>query len=291
MNLFLEAVGFGTVTAAILALGAVGLTLQFGVTNYANFAFGDYMTLGVYLVWVLSAVLHLALWLAVVIGVLAVALIAVLISEFVLWPFVRRGSTPLIMLIITFGVALIVNNSILAIWGADSQSLPLNATNGAIHLGPFIFTSAQLLIVVLSVVVMFAVHLVLTRTRLGKAMRAVADNSDLARVTGIPPSPITRFTWGLTGALATLSGVALAASTGSFTPSLGEGFLFVLFAVVILGGVGKPYGAMLAAVIVGLVTEVSALVVPQYKLDVAFVVLILVLLLRPEGLIRSPGRA
>lgn len=287
MTLFGWAIGFGLVTASILALGAVGLTLQFGVTNFANFAYGDMMTLAIYLTWVLSG--HLPFWLAVTIAALAMALIAVLLSESVLGPFVRQGAPPLILLIVTFGLSLIINNVVLAIWGASSRQLPVVPGN-PINLGPFLLTPSQLVTMLFGVAAMLGIHFILTYTRLGKAMRAVSDNPDLAKVSGIPPASVTRFAWALTGVLSALSGVALAVSTAGFSPALGESFLFVLFAAVILGGVGKPYGAMLGALIIGVITEVSALFIPQYKLDVAFVVLIAALLLRPEGLLRSPGK-
>ncbi len=290
MSFFIQAIGFGLVTAAVLALAGVGLTLQFGVTNYANFAYGDMMTLGVYLTWVFFAIAHLTFVLALLLALVCMAAICVATAEVIMRPFVLRGSPPLILLIVTFGVSLILNSIILAIWGAGSEAFQLPGTQ-PLDLGPFLLTPLQLLIIGTSVAAMFVVHLLLTRTSMGKRMRAVSDNRELARVSGISPTPVIRATWALTGVLATLGGVALAVDASQFSPGLGEGFLFAIFAVVILGGVGKPYGAMLGALVVGVVTEVIGLWIPQYKLDVAFVVLIVVLLFRPEGLIRSAGKA
>lgn len=134
---------------------------------------------------------------------------------------------------------------------------------------------------------MIAVHLLLTRTRLGKAMRAMSDNPSLAAVSGINTRAITAVTWFLTGTLAGLAGTVLGLNISSITPSTGETFLFVIFAAVILGGIGKPYGAMLGALIIGLATEISAVVInAAYKLDVAFV-----LLIRPQGLLAVKGKA
>lgn len=288
MHIFVETLGFSIVTAGILAMGSVGLTLQFGVTNYANFAYGDLMTLGVYLCWLLSR--HIALWVAIVLAALIVGAVGLLAAEFIMGPFVRKRSSPLILLIVTFGLSLIINNVILAIWGAGTESLPL-ASESPIHFGDFLFTPSQLFIIAFSLFAMLGVHLLLSRSRLGKAMRAVSDNPDLALVCGIPHAPIVRITWLISGCLAGLGGIALAYSTSSFTPSLGETFLFVLFASVILGGVGKPYGAMLGSIIIGLASGFSGLFLPKYALDIAFLVLIVVLLFKPEGLIRSPGRS
>lgn len=289
VNEFLQAVGFGIVTAAVLALAGVGLTLQFGVTNYANFAYGDLMTLGVYVTWAFTTGLHLNFVVALIVGVVATSLVSVAVAEVVMGPFVRRRSPPVVLLMVTFGLSLILNSCILAIWGADTQAFHLPGTQ-PLHFGPILLTPLQIGIIGLSVGAMLAVHLLLTRTSIGKRMRAVSDNRDLARVSGIAPASVIRATWAFTGALAALAGVGLALEASQFSPALGEGFLFVIFAVVILGGVGRPYGAMLGALVLGIVTEVVALWIPQYKLDVAFVVLILVLLLRPQGLIAAAGK-
>ncbi|MHB8313371.1 MAG: branched-chain amino acid ABC transporter permease [Candidatus Dormibacteria bacterium] len=289
VNEFVQALGFGLVTASVLALAAVGLTLQFGVTNYANFAYGDIMTLGVYLTWALTTSAHLDFAIALVVAVIAMAAITAAVAEGVMGPFVRRSSPTVILLMVTFGLSLILNSVILAIWGANSNAFQLPGTQ-PLHFGALLLTPIQLTIIGGSLVAMLAVHLVLTRTGIGKRMRAVSDNRDLARVSGISPTPVVRATWAMTGALATLAGVSLAVEASQFSPGLGEGFLFVIFAAVILGGVGRPYGAMLGALVVGVVTEVVALWLPQYKLDVAFVVLILVLLIRPQGLIASAGK-
>lgn len=288
MHILVETLGFSIVTAAILAMGSVGLTLQFGVTNYPNFAFGDFMTVGIYICWLFAHALPL--WLAIVLGALVVGAVALLSAEFVMGPFVKKRSSPLILLIVTFGLSFIINNIILAIWGAQSKSLPM-ASESPLHLGWFLFTPSQLVVVGASVVVMLAVHLMLSRSRLGKAMRAVSDDSQLAAVSGIAEVPIVRLTWVLTGVLAGLGGIALAYNTASFDPALGETFLYVFFASVILGGVGKPYGAMLGAIVIGLASGFAALILPQYGKDAAFLVLIVVLLFRPEGIIRSAGRS
>lgn len=287
MHILVETLGFSLVTASILAMGSVGLTLQFGVTNYPNFAFGDFMTVGIYICWVLAH--GMPLWLAIVLGSLVVGIVALLSAEFVMGPFVKKKSSPLILLIVTFGLSFIINNIILAIWGAEAKSLPM-ASESPLHLGWFLFTPSQLIVIAGSVLVMVAVHLMLSRSRLGKAMRAVSDDSQLAAVSGIPYAPVVRLTWVLAGVLAGLGGIALAYSTASFDPALGETFLYVFFSAVILGGVGKPYGAMLGAIVIGLASGFASLVLPQYGKDAAFVVLILVLLFRPEGIIRSAGR-
>lgn len=155
------------------------------------------------------------------------------------------------------------------------------------NIGPFLFTPNQIVIAIVAFLAMLAIHLLLSRTRLGKAMRAMSDNHDLAQVCGIDNDRVTAFTWFVSGCLAGLAGVVLALDVTSFQPTFGNDFLFVVFAAMILGGVGSPYGAMLGALVIGLATEVSAVFVNSaFKDDIAFAVLILILLLRPQGLIR-----
>lgn len=291
MHSFLLSIGFGLVTASILALAAMGLTLQFGITNFVNFAYGDFLTLGAYLSWTLNAQAHLSIWLAMVIGALSMGVIAVVVNHFLLGPFARRFKSVFYVMIVTFGLSLILLNLIQAVWGTNYQQYRV-ASQNPLHIGPFLLTSDQLIIFGIGIGIMLAVHVLLTRTRLGKAMRAMSDNPSLAAVSGINTRAVTSFTWFLTGTLAGLAGTVLGLNIASITPSTGETFLFVIFAAVILGGIGKPYGAMLGALIIGLATEVSAVFIDAaYKLDVAFVLLVIVLLVRPQGLMTVMGKA
>jgi branched-subunit amino acid ABC-type transport system permease component len=137
-----------------------------------------------------------------------------------------------------------------------------------------------------AIMVMIALHIMLKYTRLGKAQRAVADSAELARISGVSAAKIVNLTWLIAGAVAGLGGFVLAATTGTFDSTLGFGFLLPTFAAVIIGGIGKPYGAMIGAVFIGVTMEVGALYIPpDYKQSLAFVLLILVLLIRPTGIL------
>ena len=291
MHLIVLAVGFGLVTASVLALASVGLTLQFGVTNYVNFAFGEFLTVGAYLAWIANVQLHLSIWLAALIGAVGMGVVALILNRLILQPFVDRGSPLLYLLIVTFGLSLIMSNGVLAIWGPGFQHYAVPSSQAPLNLGAFLLTPTQLVIIAVACVAMVGVHVLLTRTKLGKAMRAMSDNADLARVSGIDTGRVTAFTWFLSGGLAGLAGVVLGLNITAIQPTFGGEILFVIFAAVILGGIGSPYGAMLGALVIGIVTEVSAVWLSSYKNDIAFAVLILVLLLRPNGLIRSVGKA
>ena len=292
MQQFWLSIAFGLVTASVLAIASVGLSLQFGITNYVNFAYGDFMALGAFFSYDLNSLYaHLNIWIAMVIGSVLMGLLAVVINRFILSPFARKFDKPFYVLIVTFGLSLIILNVIYSFWGANIRSfkIPMQRVK---HIGPFLLTINQLIVMALAIGLMLGVHVLLKSTRLGKSMRAMSDNISLAMTSGIDTKRITTITWFLSGTLAGLAGTVLAISEGNLTPASGELFLFVIFAAVIVGGVGSIYGAMAGAVIIGLATEVSASFInAAYKLDVAFVILILTLLFKPSGVFARQGKA
>lgn len=291
MQQFWLAFGFGLVTASVLAIAAVGLSLQFGITNYINFAYGDFMALGAYITLEInSGFLHLNVWLALVGGSLGMGVLAVLLNRFLLGPFARRFDKTFYVLIVTFGLSLIILNVVYSIWGSNVRQYNMTIER-VLHIGPFLLTKNQLIVMAVSIILMILVHIMLRTTRLGKSMRAMSDNTTLAMTSGIDTRRITTITWFLSGTLAGLAGTVLGITEGNLTPASGELFLFVIFAAVIVGGVGSIYGAMAGAVLIGLATEISAVFInPAYKLDIAFAILILTLLFRPSGLFARPGR-
>jgi branched-subunit amino acid ABC-type transport system permease component len=283
-------VGFGLITASVIALGAVGATLQFGVTNYVNFAYGAYMTLSGYLTWIWNVHFGLNIWVSMFVSAPLIAGLAVVVNRLLLRPFTRRRLPVIYLLIVTLGLWLIIDNTVLVIFGPDARQFAVSSES-PLRIGPFIETPSQLIILGVGICALVALHLLLTRTRLGKAMRAMSDDAALAQVRGIDTERVTDATWLATGFLVGLAGAVLAVNLVSFDPFFGDNYLFLLFAAVILGGIGQPYGTMLGALIIGLATEVSAAVVSSaYKSDIAFLVLIVVLLVRPQGIIPARGR-
>ncbi|HEX2349487.1 MAG TPA: branched-chain amino acid ABC transporter permease [Ktedonobacterales bacterium] len=291
MLIYLHAVGFGLVTASILALASVALTLQFGVTNYVNFAHGELLTFGAYFAWLANSHYGWNIWIALLVGAILTGILAVIINLIVLQPFTKRQYPVLFMLVVTFGLSLILSNVLLAAFGADFQRYTV-PPDTQYNIGPFLLTGSQLVIIGIAVVTMVGLHALLNYTKLGKAMRAMSDNPTLARNCGIDTELVTNFTWLLTGFLAGLAGVVLALNISSFQPASGGDFLFVIFAAVILGGIGRPYGAMAGALVIGIVTEIAAIPLSSdYKNDAAFAILVLVLLFRPQGIFASEGKA
>ncbi len=290
MSQVVPAIGFGLITASILAIAAVGFTLQFSVTNILNLAYGDIMTASVFSAYLANQA-GVNVWLSLVIAALFGAVFSVLINRFVYFQFVRRGTKLFAMIIVTIAMSLIIQNSLLAIFRPTFFSL--NTSQGqSYHVVGMVFTTSQLAIMGVAVLAMLAGHLLMTRTRLGKAMRATATNPGLARSCGVATDRVIDLAWLVSGALCGIAGVVLVLNTATFSEVTGANFLVPIIAAAVLGGIGQPYGAMLGALTIGLVTEVSAAVIsPSYKDLVAFGILIVVLLLRPQGILSEVATA
>jgi branched-chain amino acid transport system permease protein/neutral amino acid transport system permease protein len=284
MTIFLASVGFGLVTASVLAVAAIGFTLQFGVTDVLNLAYGAVMIAGAYIAYVINQA-GLNIWVGLVVAVMACSAGSVLLNSGIYTPFQRRGATPITMVIVSLGMTLIIEFGTQAIAGGTSVSYTM-AQGPSVRAGGLALTAVQLVVIGLSVLVMIGTHVLLRYTRLGKAMRATAANKTLARNCGIRTSRVITLTWAITGALCGLAGVIFAMDAGSFDATSTDLFLILILAAVFLGGPGQAYGAMLGAVVIGLATEISAAyITPSYKYVVAFVALLLVLGIRPTGLL------
>ncbi len=306
----------GLVVGSVFTLGALGLTLIYGILKFANFAHGDAMMLAAYLAFFVltgrivgeRADIQLLPWslqdlpgatdqlgelsfgygLLLSMALAAVLTVAIFIGlDRVIYRRLRRqGSGIVIFSIASLGVALAIRSLILIFWGADPRFYT-GGFRSTIQL-PFDVRvlSDQVFIFLTAIVLVGLVYLLLFRTKLGKAMRAMADNPDLARVSGIDTEQVVRWTWAIGGALVAVAGVMLALQA-QLDPALGFILLLPLFAATILGGIGSPQGALVGGVVVGVIQEVSVtlgFLSPGYKFSVAFVILILILLIRPRGL-------
>lgn len=284
MTIFLASLGFGLVTSSVLAIAAVGFTLQFGVTDVLNLAYGAVMIAGAYIAYVLNS--HgVNIWIALVVAAAACSAGSVLLNTGVYAPFQRRGTAPITMVIVSLGMTLIIEFGVQAMAGGTSVSYTMSQ-GPSVRAGGFTLTAVQFAVIGLSLVVMGGTHVLLRYTRLGKAMRATAANRNLARNCGIRTGRVITATWAITGALCGLAGVVFAMDAGSFDATSTDLFLVLILAATFLGGPGQAYGAMLGAVIIGLATEVSAAyITPDYKYVIAFVALLVMLGVRPTGLL------
>jgi len=288
MSIYAAAFGFGLVSTSVIAIAAVGFTMQFGITNMINLAYGVIMITSAFVVYGLNQA-GVAIWIGLAAGAVFGAALSLAVNRLLYTPFQRRGTSPLGMVIVALAAALVLSNVLLAIVGPENVSYTMS-TGATVGAGGLILTSAQVAIIVIAVAAMAAIHALLKFTRIGKAMRATAANATLARACGISTRRVIDLVWVITGALCGLAGAVAAMDSGSFAVANGSEYLIVMLAAVVLGGAGQPYGAMLGAVLIGEATELSAAVLsPEYKQAVAFTILVLVMILRPQGLLSKTG--
>ena len=313
----------GLIIGSIYALGAVGVTLIFGILRFAHFPHGDMMTAGAFvalvLVWLVpgaGAALGLpAAFVLLPVAMLVTAAMAVGLDRVFYRPLRQAGAKPIVIVMASIGVMLMLQGLIRLFAGTDTRQLDEVGAKDIyrIPLGgrDLVVTEPQLLLFATTIVAVVALHLFLTRSRTGKAMRAVSDNPDLARVSGISIDHVVRTTWIISGALAAAAGTLLALDV-TLKPDLSFNLILPIFAAAIVGGIGQPYGAIAGGMLVGFTETLSvfnwaillrplkpylpdfielpsklAFVPTEYKIVVPFFILIAVLIWRPTGIFRG----
>lgn len=287
-NRILQLVVSGLVFGLLLALASVGANLIYGTTGLSNFAHGDLVTLGGLIAFTAVRTWGLPLWSAIIIATAGGMVAGWLLDAGIFAPLRRRGVGVTQQLIVTIGLALSMINLYLVLYGASPLPI-VSSISERIDLGPVSLSQQTLLSVVIAGVVLAAVALVLQRTRIGRATRAVSDNPPLAAASGIKVASIIRGVWVSSAGLASLGGVLMGLYLGSTRFNFGSVLLLLMFAAITLGGLGSPLGGLLGALVIGLVVELSTLVLPNdLRYASALVILIVVLLVRPQGIL---GRA
>ena len=298
----------GILSGSIIALGAIGVTFSLSILRFANFSHGDLLSVGAY--GALGALLLGAagsaatraaaplgpfsfgwlLPLGLVAGIAVVVAVALLLERLVYRPLRRRAADPLTLVFASFGLALLMRSAVLLVFGPDPHQYS-NEIQMALRLpGPVLVMPDQILVFAVTLVVLAGLWLFLQRSRWGMAMRCVAENAALAGVTGIDTAFAVRLTWIVSAALAALAGV-LYGVTVQVRPDMGLNLLLPLFTSAILGGVGSVPGAVLGALLISLTESLLALVMPgEYRPLVPFVLLLLVLYARPQGLFPTVGQ-
>jgi branched-chain amino acid transport system permease protein/neutral amino acid transport system permease protein len=297
----LELVFYGIVFGSIISLGAIGLTLVFGIIRFANFAHGDLMSLGAYFaLFMVSGVLSwigvpdttfgslsfgLPMLIAFPVSMFGVGCVAIAAAR-ILYRKLRKNKSGTVMLAMSsLGVAFIIRMLILIFWGADSLFYRPGLMRPAIEFPLGIkIRPDQILIIILVFGLVALLHLYMQKTKMGKAMRATADNMELALVSGIDTERVIILTWGIGGALAAAGGILYGIDV-QVHAYMGWNFLIPLFAATILGTIGNIWGALVGGLVIGIAQQVStAFLLPTYKPAVAFMVMILILLIRPKGI-------
>jgi len=289
IRLAIDGLRFGLV----IAITAIGLSLIFGTTGLTNFAHGELVTLGAVLAWVFNVTFGLPLLIAALLAVVVGIGIGWLNNAGVWRPLRKRRVGLIPQLVVSIGLAISLRYLILIFFSDRSQSFADYPVSAERQWGPIAITDVNLMTIGVSLVVLVGVALMLQRTQIGKAMRAVADNKDLAASCGINVERVITVVWCLGGALAALGGVLLAMSElgGRVQWEMGFKLLLLMFAGITLGGLGTAYGALLGCIVVGLLVQMSTLVIdPDLKYIGGLLILIVILIVRPQGILGSRER-
>ncbi len=295
-----QAIADGVLTGAIIALGALGVSLCLQILRFANFAQAELLTFGAYAALTFTGFATAGvsigplsfgwqLLVAVALAGIATGAVAVAVDRLVFAHLRRRQAHDLTMVFASFGLALILRNLVLLLWGPDahyySQELQI-----AIEVLPGVrLMPDQVFVLGLALVLVLTLHLFLRFSRLGRAMRAMAESPALARICGIGTEAMVRWAWVASGALAAAAGV-FAGLTVQIRPEMGANLLLPILTAAILGGTGSLFGAVVGGLVVGLAENLSALVIPtSYISTVPFILLLLVLWVRPQGLFAPAG--
>jgi branched-chain amino acid transport system permease protein len=282
----------GLALGAIYALGAIGISMIFGILRFAHFAHGDVMTLGAYgtLAAVWASGLHPLLALP---AGIALAVAAVLVADRIFYKPLRELPT-IYTVIASFGVALIFRSLVQLVWGSENEVFIRGVQRPLVLFDLIRVSLLHLEAIAIIVAVAAALHFFLSRTRTGRSMRAVSDDPELARVAGLDTEKVVRSTWIIGGSLAAIAGVLSGLDT-NIHPNLGWNLILPMFAAAILGGIGKPMGALAGGMAIALVEELSSypwitdepLIDPGYKTATAFLIMVLLLIFRPQGLFKG----
>lgn len=288
---FVQEIIFGLVIGSYIALGAIGFTLVYGLVNMINFAHGEFITIGAFVGYFAVAIGGLSVPVAVVVTLAVTAIVGWGIARITFEPMNDAGAVPLLLM--SIGLGFVLRNGIRLIAGTDRQTVSDSVVTYRFDDWGFFVTSQQLFIIGVTLVAVLVLHLFLSRSMLGIAMRATSDNEDLALVSGIDTRRIRNAVWLAASGLAGVAGIMLAISQ-STSPNVGFEQLLLVITAAILGGAGSPYGAVVGSYLLGIGITVSIVFLPseltELNTTMAFVVLIVVLLIRPGGIVNAEVR-
>ncbi|MEY3331460.1 MAG: hypothetical protein RL202_726 [Actinomycetota bacterium] len=281
----------GLILALVIALAALGLNLVFGTTGLTNFAHGELLTLGGLLTYYLSAIVGLKVIFAIPLAIILAGFIGGYLQDKFLWqPLRKRGTGLIAALIVSIGLAILIRYFFLFIFGGDTRQLPEYAGQPGLSLGLVSITPKSIITSSIGLAMLVVATLWLSRSHMGKASRAVADNPALASSSGIEVERVIRAVWILGATLAAFAGIMVTVNQGvSFV--MGQDLLLLIFAAVTLGGLGTINGALVGSLVIGVSIQLSTLFIPtELKYVGALVILILILLVRPQGILGKKGR-
>ena len=289
MSLAGQLIANGIIAGAIYALVASGFSLVYNVTKMLHFAHGAVVALGAYFVYTLVSA-KLAFPLAVLLTILMTCVAGEIINRFVYRPLRARKATSAVLLIASLAVMIFVNALILAVWGADIKTIALPYKNAVFDIGGVLITEVQLSIIIVSLVLLLALWLLMTHTRFGKAMRALADNKDVAQTVGINPERMYTLTFIIGSALAAIAGILIGIEQ-NLQPTMGVSLVIKGFTGAVIGSMLSVPGAVLGSLLLGLVENIGIWWLPSgYKDAIAFALMFAFLLFRPQGILGKKMR-
>jgi branched-subunit amino acid ABC-type transport system permease component len=283
MSYYVQLLLNGIAAGAVYALFAVGLTMVYGVFRFINFSHAELITWGAYLALMFSRPpVSWPLYLAAVPAVILTVAFG-LSQEWLVYRPLRRRAGPIALLIASIGLSYLLRNVLRLVWGSDLQGFGLPAARG-IEFGGYFLTEIQLLTAATAVFFLAMLYLLLTRSLLGKSLRATSDNPELAEIMGVHMGQVSATVWILASSFAAVGGLLLACDT-SLEPSMGVSNLIKAFAAVLLAGAGNVWGALIGGLIIGVAENLSVAVFsPGYKDFIAFGMIFLLLLFKPRGI-------
>ena len=275
------------ITGSFYLIGAVGLTLTYGLSNFPNFAHAELITLGAFIGYLLTEQLGLSLPIAFVVSFLCTGLVGFLCYRGIFQPLAKRGATIIHLMVTSIALGFILRHSIGAIW--SWEPVYFTATWSAFDVGRLRVTALWIWLIVTALSLALIMHFILVKTKIGKAIRATSSNPELALASGINTDRVIWITWFIGAGLAAIAGIFRGADT-QIWPMTGWDVILPMFAVAILGGIGNFYGAIAAAFIIGLAENVGVVGLTMlglsttYRIGIAFLILIITLIVRPQGL-------
>jgi neutral amino acid transport system permease protein len=291
--MFAQLLANGLVTGSVIAIAAVGVSIVYGILRLVNFAYGDFMAFGALAAYAFNGPLGLSLVLSAILAMAATAALSLLLDAALWRPLRRRRAGFMSLFLASIGLALVLRQTLLLAYGPQPQQYRVDPYK--VHvLGSVRLSQAQFITILAAAAIIVAIGLFLSRTTLGRTMRALADDRALAAIAGLNVGRVIALTWVLSGMLAAIAGILAGLAQTTFDPNFGFQLLLPIFAAVVLGGIGSAYGALAGGLTLGIAMELSTWpsffggVNPVYKPVVAFVVLAAALMVRPQGLF---GRA
>jgi neutral amino acid transport system permease protein len=291
--MFWQLLANGLVTGSVIAIAAAGVSLVYGILRLVNFAYGDFMAFGALAAYAFNGPLGLGMIPSTLLGMLATAVLS-LVLDVALWrPLRARRAGFMSLFLASIGLALVLRQVLLLAYGPQPQTYKVDQFKVYV-LGSVRLSEPQFITIIGATAAICALGVFLSRSTLGRTMRALADDRALAAIAGIRVGRVITYTWIISGLLAGLAGVFAGLVQSSFDPNFGFQLLLPVFAAVVLGGIGSAYGALAGGLVLGLAMELSTWtsllggVNPVYKPVVAFAILIVALMVRPQGLF---GRA